>query len=148
MGFVLMANEIRHFTLTIPAGTPATAPVRQPMTLPARVVDALELIVPPGGAGLIGFRVCLSGVPIIPYQSDAWIITADDKIKWDLEEYPNSGDWSLEGYNSGTVDHAVFCRMLVRVPQLIATAPPPVADLTGMSDDAADLVVDDTGELT
>lgn len=108
-----MAREIRSFTLTIPAGTPQSAPVSVPMQLGARRVDQLEIIVPPGGGGLMGFAVFYSGVRIIPYLSDQWIVTAGETINWPLEDQPTNGDWQAVGYNTGANAHSVYFRFLL-----------------------------------
>lgn len=112
-----MADEIRQYTATIPANTPSTAPVTTAMTMPPREVIRVEIIVPPGVSGLVGFALQMSGVTVIPYQSDKWIVTADEKIVWDLQGYPDSGDWQLIGYNTGTLDHSIMVRFLLNVPQ-------------------------------
>lgn len=108
-----MANEIRQYTLTVPAATPSTAPVTLNCSFPPRRVDALQIVVPPGPAGLVGWRVLCSGVPIIPYASDAWIVTAGEVINWPLIGQPDSGSWQVQGYNAGTVAHSVYVRFLL-----------------------------------
>jgi hypothetical protein len=107
-----MATEVRQFTATIPAGTAAATPVTVPMRFPARQVTGVEIIVPPGPSGLVGFALLNGTTRVIPYQSDLWIITAAEKIEWPLEGFAQTGDWSLIGYNTGTQDHAVYVRFL------------------------------------
>lgn len=122
-----MTREIRQFTAVIPANTPATSPVTVPMVMPPRVVSTLEVIVPPGPSGFVGFAMANSGVRVIPYLSDLWIVTNDEKIVWPMDGYINSGDWSLIGYNAGSQDHAIYVRFLVDPPQVIPSARPFVA---------------------
>ena len=112
-----MSNEIRAYTLTIPAGTPTTAPVQLDCSFPPRNVDALQVIVPPGPSGLVGWRVLNSGVKLIPYESDDWIITAGEIITWPLTGQITSGSWQVEGYNTGTNDHSVYFRFLLSLVQ-------------------------------
>lgn len=107
-----MATEIRQFTASIPAGTLAAAPLVVPMRFPARRVDGVEIIVPPGSSGLVGFALLNGTTQVIPYQSDSWIITAAEKIEWPIEGFVTSGDWSLRGYNTGTQAHSVYVRFL------------------------------------
>lgn len=136
-----MADEIRQFTATIPAGTVQALPFTKKMPMPWRIVDRLEITVPPGGSGLVGFYIAVAGVRIIPYDSDPYIVTADERMIWDLYNYPDSGDWSLGGYNTGTIDHSVFVRFLVRVPQLHSAVQIPIFD-------AAELELGDGVDLT
>lgn len=109
-----MATEVRSFTVTVPAGTPATAPVLVPTAFPPRIVDAIQIVVPPGPGGLVGFAITVSGVTVIPYLSDAWIVTAGENITWPLEQQVDSGDWGVRAYNTGTVDHSIYVRYLLR----------------------------------
>lgn len=133
-----MAQEIRQFAPVIPAGTPSTAPVTLPMTMPWRIVRQLEIVVPPGGSGLVGFNIGLGGTPIIPYGSEQFIVTANEKMVWPLDLYPDSGDWTLTGYNTGSIDHAIYVRFLLDVPQLAPdTTQSSVIDATDIEDAAS-----------
>lgn len=115
-----MATEVRVYSLDIPAGTLSTAPVSLALGMPPRVVDAVQVIVPPGPAGGMGWRIQYSGVTVVPYDSDAWVITSDEIITWPLEHQPTAGDWTVQGYNEGVNAHTVYFRFLVRP----AVAPP------------------------
>lgn len=128
-----MAAEVRHFTLSIPAGTPPTAPVVLDVSFPPRIVNALQVIVPPGPSGLVGWAVLAGGVRVIPYQSDLWVVTAGEAISWPLENQPDSGSWQVAGYNSGTVPHLVFFRFLLSQIGTRFTPPPVMIDDQALS---------------
>lgn len=113
-----MAQEIRQYSASIPAGTQPTAPATFHFRMPWRIARQVEIVVPPGGSGMVGFNLGFGGVPIIPYGSDLFIVTADEKMVWPLDRYPDSGDWTLTGYNTGTLDHSIYVRFLLDVPQL------------------------------
>lgn len=108
-----MANEIRQNTLIIPAGTPISAPVSMDVSFPPRDVSGLQIFVPPGGNGALGFQIQNSGLPVIPYDSDEWIIANNEVITWPMTDYVNSGSWQVAGYNLGTNDHAIYFRWLL-----------------------------------
>lgn len=108
-----MADEIRAYTITVPAGTTAAAPAKFPMTFPPRIVHTLQVIVPPGPSGLVGWHVLVGGGLIIPYQSDTWVITAAENITWPLDHMPDSGSWSVEAYNTGGQGHSITFRWLL-----------------------------------
>lgn len=127
-----MADEIRQFTVTVTAGTTAAAPLTVPMTMPPRRVEALQVVVPPGPNGVVGWAVLVGGVRVIPYLSDLWIITAGENITWPLENYPDAGSWSVQAYNTGTQDHALYFRWLVKY-----TAPPSAVASPTMLDESA-----------
>jgi hypothetical protein len=126
-----MATEVRSYTLTIPAGTTSAAPLVKAITFPPRIVDAIQIVVPPGPNGLVGFAVMNSGVTVIPYASDPWIITSAENITWPLEQQIESGAWAVKGYNTGTSAHSVYFRFLLRPVNLSA------ADTIAMHDIAA-----------
>lgn len=117
-----MANEIRHYTLTIPAGTTSAAPAILDTLMPPRTVTGIEIVVPPGVNGVVGFQVLNSHLPVIPYGSDAWIIANGEIINWPLEGFINSGSWQLAGYNTGVNDHSLLFRFLVDFIPLPAAA--------------------------
>lgn len=144
-----MAQEIRQYTLVIPAGTQPGAPVTLDMGMPAREVQGLEIIVPAGPNGLVGFKITNSGLPVIPYDSDEWIITSGEVISWPLSGYITSGAWEISGYNTGTLDHAVYVRFLLTLPPTpggpVASAGA-VLDTTSL-DQAVDVPEGDAGVL-
>lgn len=113
MGRVLVATEIRSFTCLVPAGTSPDGPAAFDVSFPPRVVDALQVIVPAGPSGLVGWRLLVGGGVIIPYLSDDWIVTAGEIIEWPLEAYPDAGSWSVQAYNTGVNDHSVYFRFLL-----------------------------------
>lgn len=119
-----MATEIRVFDFTVPAGTPAAAPVELDVSFPPRVVQAIQVVVPPGPSGVVGWRILCSGVTVIPYLSADWVITAAENITWPVEQYPNSGSWQVQGYNTGAQDHTVYFRFLL-APVTASTPPVP-----------------------
>lgn len=115
-----MAYELRQFTATIPAGTPQAAPVTISLAMPARIVRRVRARIPPGPAGLMGWALASSGVPIIPWNAGAWIVAEDEELTWDLSGQIESGAWQLLGYNTGVYAHSVYLVFEVDPPQLVA----------------------------
>lgn len=114
-----MAIRVLPFAVTIPAGTPETAPATVPIDLDGWVVQRLDLDVPAGPAGLMGFQIYNNGVPWIPYGPGEWIIWDDAKDSYYLEDQPTASGWAVVGYNTGTYDHQVTVRFHV-VPVVAA----------------------------
>lgn len=110
-----MAREIRSFQAVIPAGTAQTSPIRISVAMPVRKVDTLEIVVPPGPSGMMGFAITMGGVNIIPVQPGTYMVTDDERIVWDLTNLPTSGAWQVSGYNTGNFDHTVYLRWLVDI---------------------------------
>jgi len=123
-----MARFVLARTVKIPAGTPIATPASAPITLPQYVIEAIEITIPPGPNGLMGFRLTNAGQQVIPYGSNDWIIGNNQIKEWPLSNQITSGSWGVTGYNTGTYDHSIYLNFLVS----------PV-DLTGAVDQAAQI---------
>lgn len=122
-----MARDIRTFTATIPAGTAQATPVTVALAMPPRIVRHIDIRVPPGPSGLMGFALAAAGVPILPSNAGGWIITDDEAISWDVAGQITSGAWQLIGYNTGTQPHSIYLRFLLDV--IGADTPAPLPDM-------------------
>lgn len=118
-----MAVEVRAFQCLIPNSTPQSAPVTIDLAMPPRIVRTIQIIVPRGPSGLMGFAIGAAGQNVIPYNNGAWIVSDDEKLSWDVDEQINSGAWQLQGYNTGQYDHTVYVRFLLDLVQQQQTAP-------------------------
>jgi hypothetical protein len=108
-----MANEVRAYQVTIPAGTAQAAPMRASLAMPPRDVVGLEIVVPPGPSGTMGFAITMGGVNVLPIQPGTFIVTDNQRIEWPLNDLPDSGAWQLTGYNTDVFDHTVYLTWLV-----------------------------------
>jgi hypothetical protein len=124
-----VATRVLPFTVTIPAGTPKTAPVTTAIDLDGWTLQRLDLEVPPGPAGLMGFQLYNNGVAYIPYGEDEWLVWDDVKETYYLDDQPNASGWAIVGYNDGTYDHVVTVRAHVIPAQSQAASAPPVVQL-------------------
>lgn len=77
------------------------------------VVQRVEIRVPPGPSGLLGFQLAHSEQVIIPYSASEWIVTDNEVISWPLEDYPVRDGWEMWTYNLDVYEHSVFVRFLV-----------------------------------
>lgn len=120
-----MAQEIREFTVLIPAGTTKAAPLVADIGFPSREVIAVSWRVPPGPSGLMGWALTSAGTPVIPIQPGTYIVTDNQSATWNLEGYLDSGNWQLTGYNTGLYDHTVYLTFLLDLPGVTEAPPPP-----------------------
>lgn len=111
-----MALEVQHFTATIPAGTPASAPVTVQVTMPARIVRSIDWRVPNGPMGIFGWQVAMGGVKVFPSGGDQWVIANDEHGTWTVHGAPSSGAWQVIGYNTGINPHSVYLAFHVDLP--------------------------------
>ena len=114
--------EVRAFTVTIPANTPATAPATTDITMPAREVAWVKWRVPPGPSGLMSWQLTMSGGQVVIPAGGGYITADDDGGTWEMFGQPDSGAWELTGYNTDIYDHSVYLYFGVTVPG--QTAPP------------------------
>jgi hypothetical protein len=120
-----VAYRVLPFTVTIPAGTTKAAPFTQALAMDNWVIERVDLEVPAGPAGLMGFQVYNNGVAWLPYGAGEWIVWDDVRQSWTLEDQPDASGWAIVGYNTGVYDHAVTVRMHVNLPDTSASAPAP-----------------------
>lgn len=121
-----MALRVFQFTVTIPAGTLKTAPQTTSLDIDGWDLETLDLEVPPGPAGLMGFHVANNGVQWIPNSPGEWIVWDNRERSWQLTDQPNASGWQIVGYNLGDYDHTVIVRMHVNLPasqQAVSTPP-------------------------
>lgn len=112
----MTASEVREFAFTIPPGTPVGAPYEQDMTFPARDVAGVQITVPPGANGTVGFALANSGIAVLPITAGQWIVTSAQNIELDMTGYINSGSWQAIGYNTGYYPHTIYIRFLLNLP--------------------------------
>lgn len=130
-----MAREVHEFPVSIPAGTPITAPLTFNLPMPPRIIDEVQVQVPPGPRGEVGFAIGQAGVPIFPFESGAYVVTDNELVSWPLEDANTSGAWQIIAYNSGAFNHTLYVRFFARLPDAAATAAdsPPIIESTTLS---------------
>lgn len=128
-----MAQEIREFAVTVPAGTAKATPLVTNISFPEREVIAVSYRVPPGPSGLMGWALTSAGTPVIPIQPGTYIVTNDQSATWELEGYLDSGNWQVTAYNTGLYPHTVYLTFQLDLPGTVATpAQPPTGSGVGV----------------
>jgi hypothetical protein len=107
-----MAREVYEFAVTFTIGTTRTSPQRTNVTMPARIVRRVEITIPPGPRGEVGFQLGSNGTAFLPRNTDQFIIGDGAEIGWDLEDQMTSGGWQVIGYNTGQFAHTLYFRFL------------------------------------
>lgn len=102
-----MARQVYSFAVTVAAHTPMATPAVTNLALPVLEVAEVRVRVPPGPSGQVGFALAVGGSQIIPYQGGQWIVANDEVLDWPLEDFPESGAWSLMAYNVGSFRHTL-----------------------------------------
>lgn len=124
-----MAQEVREYAVTVPAGTAAANPLVTDISFPDRTVTAVGWRVPPGPSGLMGWALTSAGAPVIPIQPGSWIVADNQAAEWPLDGYLDSGNWQVTAYNEGTYDHTVYLTFQLDLP---GAATSPIASPAGL----------------
>lgn len=103
-----MTNRIEPFEVTTPAGTLKSAYLQTPLSFNRGRVERIEVFIPPGSSGLMGFRIAHSGQSVIPYTGDRWFVFEDDRLDWPVSNYPVGGAWELWSYNLDIYEHTIY----------------------------------------
>ena len=98
---------MRHFDVTIPAGTPRASPQVSLTQFPTAIVERIEWLFPAGCAGLVGIQIGARNVAVIPFDASQFITRTGDSSGIDLTDMHNTGDWSVIGYNTGAFPHTI-----------------------------------------
>lgn len=119
-----MAREIQHFTATIPAGTPLSAPAVISIAMNPRTVLQIDWRVPSGPVGVMGFQIAMGGVKIFPSGGDSYVVANRETGSWTVTDAADSGAWQVIGYNTGTNPHSVYLAFHVNLPSRAAQIRP------------------------
>ena len=102
-----MADRIEWFEFTIPANTPQSAPVSFPMKFNFGTVVEIDVKVPPGPAGNMGFFISAGGSQFIPRTFGSFIFPDSDYLTWPVANAINSGSWGLTAFNTDVWAHTI-----------------------------------------
>jgi hypothetical protein len=119
-----MATRIEVAQVSVAAGTLQSAPQITPFTFDDGRVDTLEIVVPDGPSGLVGFQIRHSKQIIIPYDGVSFIVTNNEVIKWPLETFPEAQKWDVVIYNTDVFVHTLSFRWLITDVIMSPTLPP------------------------
>jgi len=103
-------SQLWPLTVTVPPNTPATAPLITPWALADANLDYIEIIVPDGNSGTAGIAVYWSGTQIIPWGTDSWLITNNEKIHIPVGSYITISGLAVWAYNTGIFPHTFYLR--------------------------------------
>lgn len=123
-----MAQRVVYFSATVtPSATPAS-PQTFPMTFNPADVERIDVKIPAGPSGNVGFYIGYGGGQFIPEGTANWIIPDNDYLSFPLVDAPNGGNWSLVGYNLGNYNHTIYVTFLLNnlAAQTIASLSPAI----------------------
>ena len=120
-----MAVQINQTTVVVPANTPKTALSVATISLPLLQIESIDLEVPPGPVGLMGFYIALSGQQWIPWNAGEFIVWDNYRDSCDLQNQLIGVPWEVHAYNLDAANsHEIVVRFhLNDTPVPITVAP-------------------------
>lgn len=100
-----MAQDIQSFIVTVATGVAKAAPAQTNIELGVRRVTEIQVEVPPGPRGEVGFWLGSGGVQIIPKNTGTFIVTDNQHLVFPVSDFFDSGSWTIAMYNTGHYAH-------------------------------------------
>jgi hypothetical protein len=97
----------RLFNVATPAGNGVITTAKTTTRLPLSVVRSIELVFPPGCAGLVGCAVYAGGSPAFPIDYGSYFTYDARSFMQDVSNQIVSGDWSVVTYNQDYLQHTL-----------------------------------------
>lgn len=107
-------SQLWPLNVTTPAGTTSENPLVTQWPLVDANLDYIDIVVPDGPSGQVGVAVYWSGTQIVPWGTDSWLITNNEKIRVPLGTYITVDGLAVWTYNEGIFDHTIYLRALIR----------------------------------
>jgi hypothetical protein len=108
-----MAERINAKSVTVAASVLIAAPVTTDLTINPGELERLDIIVPAGPSGLLGFQVLFAGVQLFPEDPGQWFVADGVYVKFPLHNQPTDGRWSVRAYNTDVYAHTLQFWLLV-----------------------------------
>lgn len=125
-----MAERVIPLTCVVPANTAIASPQQFPLQFPAANVERIDVRVPPGPGGYVGFAVQYGGGNFIPEGNGTWIVADDQYIQWPLTGAPDGGNWTITAYNQDVIPHTLYVFFLIS--ELTSANVPTASGLLGL----------------
>jgi hypothetical protein len=113
MAPLIPASRVEVYDVPVPANTAQAAAIETPTIWAAGELVSVDVRIPDGAAGLVGFRILYAHSQAIPTTPGAWIIGNDDLFQTDVMGQLNGGQWSILAYNLDRYPHSLHVRYFV-----------------------------------
>jgi hypothetical protein len=106
-------DRVYYVVLSVPAGTPSSAPSRQVVKLEDAILKRIECVVPDGHCGLTGVQLLQSQQVIFPWSNNAYIIANDERIIFEYDDEIQASGMVAQGYNTDIFTHSFYFRFTI-----------------------------------
>lgn len=108
-----MATRVEAFQITIARFTLETSPTDTALNFLPGTVDQIQIMIPPGPSGRVGFAIFHSNQQVIPFADGEFIIADGEVLTWPIERFPVNRGWVVRAFNEDAFEHTLFFRLLV-----------------------------------
>jgi hypothetical protein len=102
-----MADRVYWYTNVIPALTHIATPITFPMAFNAANVEQIDIIVPPGPAGSVGFQIVYGGGSFLPQSPGQYIVADNYVFTFSQSKAPDGGNYAFKAYNEDIIPHTI-----------------------------------------
>lgn len=102
-----MSDRLEWFSVTVPANTPVATPVVIPCVFNQGLVIEIDVKVPPGPQGNLGFFIGAGGSQYVPRTRGSYVVPNRDYFIWPIANAVSSGSWSVTAYNTDIFAHTI-----------------------------------------
>lgn len=113
MAPLIPASRVEVFDVAVPANTAQANAIETPTRWAPGELVSVDVRIPDGASGLVGFRILYAHGQAIPTTPGSWIIGNDDLFQTDVLGYLNGGEWSILAYNLDRFPHSLHVRYFV-----------------------------------
>lgn len=115
-----LSRRLRAVRVVTPANTAEVSPQLTVVTLGLVVLEAVEVIVPAGHAGLTGVALRYEGTRIVPFRETEFIVANDYTRTWPLDLWLGAGDLTVVTFNTDDAfPHSHYLHFTVADPEAI-----------------------------
>lgn len=102
-----MATRILQYKVSTPLNVFQANPKITVVQFSPALVTRIEVVIPPGPQGQLGFHIDNGNGQFVPQGAGNWINLDDTTLTWDLIDSPDNGNWQIVTYNSGFYPHSI-----------------------------------------
>lgn len=103
-----MPRNTYAFAVTVSAGTSKASPATTSLVFPESLVEQIDLEVPPGPRGLLGFYIARSGTQVLPFTAGEWLVWDNRMKSYAFHDLPTGSGWQAVSYNTGGYAHTYY----------------------------------------
>jgi hypothetical protein len=102
-----MADRLEWFDITVPAGVTQASPMRFTTSFQQGDVIEIDVKVPPGPSGNVGFFIGCGGSQYVPRTPGTFVIPDNDYLVWPMANAINTGAWFVTAFNTDLYSHLI-----------------------------------------